>query len=139
MRPEVWVSLDSVWLGGMTGAVGSGPPHIFPMVGLFPGAVWVSVLGPGPSGSVVSRVTLCLVCVRLGQHDLALHRSYAGEVSLGLRSLNTHPILLHDSPPDPRSPHTFCFPDQTCHLPHTSHFLPRGPRPAHTAISRAAT
>lgn len=58
---RVWVSLDSVWLGGMTGAVGSGP-HIPSMGGLVSGAVWVSVLGPGPSGSVVSRVTLSSLC-----------------------------------------------------------------------------
>lgn len=74
MRPEVWVSLDSVWLGGMTRAVGSGPPHPFPWVGLFPGQsgclCWV--LGLLDLWSAELR---CLVCARLGQHDLALHRS----------------------------------------------------------------
>lgn len=60
--PEVQVSLASVWLGGMTGAVVTWPPTSLPMGGLVSGAVWVSVLGLGPSGSVVSRVMLSSLC-----------------------------------------------------------------------------
>ena len=74
MRPEVQVSLASVLLGGMTGAVVTGPPHPSPWVGLFPGQsgclCWVLGLL-----DLWSAELCCLVCARLGQHDLALHRA----------------------------------------------------------------
>lgn len=61
---------------------------------------------------------------------------YAGEVSLGLEEPQ-HPNLSMTLHLDPRSPTPSHFPDPDLSSPHTS--TASGPRPAHTAISRAAT
>ena len=61
---------------------------------------------------------------------------YAGEVYMGLEEPHTH-LILPDSPPGPTVTTHLLLPRPDLSSPHTSHFA-SGPRPAPTAISRAA-
>ena len=116
---------------------GHWPPTSLPMGGLVSGAVWVSVLGPGPSGSVVSRVMLSSLCEARSACPGPSQSLMLGRCPWGWRSLNTHLILLPDSPPGPTVTTHLLLPRPDLSSPHTSHFA-SGPRPAPTAVSRAA-